>query len=72
MKTIVMTARVAPVAARHTSQQTGFLKLVQDWMDISKQRRALAEMSDHQLKDIGVTRFDAETEAARPFWDVRA
>ena len=72
MKTIAMTARVAPVAARHTSQLTGFLKLVQGWTEISKQRRALAEMSDHQLKDIGVTRFDADAEAARPFWDVSA
>lgn len=72
MKTIVMTARVAPVAARHTSRLTGFRKLVRSWIEVSKQRRALAAMSDHQLKDIGLTRFDAETEAARPFWDVGA
>jgi uncharacterized protein YjiS (DUF1127 family) len=71
MKTLVMTTRVAPVAARPTRQLAGLPKLVRDWIEISKQRRALAEMSDHQLQDIGLTRFQAEDEAARPFWDAR-
>lgn len=32
-------------------------------------RRALLEMSDHQLRDIGVTREEAWREARRPFWE---
>jgi uncharacterized protein YjiS (DUF1127 family) len=32
-------------------------------------RRALLELSDYQLKDIGVTRAQAVGEARRPFWD---
>ncbi|GIL00806.1 MAG: hypothetical protein BroJett030_07050 [Alphaproteobacteria bacterium] len=31
-------------------------------------RRTLALLSDHQLRDIGVTRHQAEREANRAFW----
>ncbi|CDX11853.1 conserved hypothetical protein [Mesorhizobium sp. ORS 3324] len=32
-------------------------------------RLALMEMTDEQLKDIGVSRCDAHREAIRPFWE---
>ncbi|MDG4881298.1 DUF1127 domain-containing protein [Mesorhizobium sp. WSM4884] len=32
-------------------------------------RLALLEMTDEQLKDIGVSRCDAHREGIRPFWD---
>ncbi|MFC0409685.1 DUF1127 domain-containing protein [Roseomonas elaeocarpi] len=32
-------------------------------------RRALLEMADHELRDVGLTRMQARCEAARPFWD---
>jgi len=60
-----------------TSQQTGatiFAKIVAvgRWLNEagrrSQGRAALAQMSDAQLKDIGVTRVQAELEAAKPFW----
>ena len=34
-----------------------------------RQRRALANLPDHLLHDIGVTRDQAAREASRPFWD---
>jgi uncharacterized protein YjiS (DUF1127 family) len=34
----------------------------------SRQRQALAQLDDHLLKDIGVTRQQAIAEAAKPFW----
>jgi uncharacterized protein YjiS (DUF1127 family) len=34
----------------------------------SRQRRALAQLDDRLLKDIGKTRQQAMTEAAKPFW----
>jgi len=45
---------VAPVFAAH---------------DVWRQRRALAELDDHRLDDLGLTRRDAAREAARPIWD---
>jgi uncharacterized protein YjiS (DUF1127 family) len=34
----------------------------------SAQRRALAELDDDRLRDIGRTRAEAQAEAAKPFW----
>jgi uncharacterized protein YjiS (DUF1127 family) len=43
------------------------------WLEHMLERRrsrlALLEMSDEQLKDIGVSRAEAYGEADRPFWD---
>lgn len=35
-----------------------------------RQRRALAELDDRLLDDIGVTKTQARREAERPVWDV--
>lgn len=37
-------------------------------MEKRRSRRALLELSDRQLRDIGVTRADAFIEACRPLW----
>jgi uncharacterized protein YjiS (DUF1127 family) len=34
----------------------------------SRQREALLRLDDHLLEDIGVTRQQANAEAAKPFW----
>lgn len=34
-----------------------------------RQRRDLLDLTDEQLRDIGVTPAQARHEAARPFWD---
>ena len=33
-----------------------------------RSRTLLASLDDHMLKDIGLTRADAEREAQKPFW----
>jgi uncharacterized protein YjiS (DUF1127 family) len=33
-----------------------------------RQRLALGELSDHQLKDIGLTAADVRAECAKPYW----
>jgi uncharacterized protein YjiS (DUF1127 family) len=38
------------------------------WVSISSQRRALAELDDRLLRDIGVTDYEAAVEASKPFW----
>ncbi|WP_297973438.1 DUF1127 domain-containing protein [uncultured Amaricoccus sp.] len=38
------------------------------WDDRRRQRHALAELDDHLLRDIGLTRYRARTEARKPFW----
>lgn len=42
--------------------------LVAVWRQRLRQRRQLARLDDALLKDIGLTRCDAEMESAKPFW----
>jgi uncharacterized protein YjiS (DUF1127 family) len=37
-------------------------------LERSRQRRALAQLSDARLRDIGLTRQDVAGETAKPFW----
>ncbi|MDH3741823.1 MAG: DUF1127 domain-containing protein [Hyphomicrobiales bacterium] len=37
---------------------------------VRRERQLLATLDDRMLKDIGLTRADANLEAARPSWDV--
>lgn len=42
--------------------------LAEAWLERRRQRRSLLELSDHTLKDIGLTRSDAYREGSKPFW----
>ncbi len=37
---------------------------------VQRSRRALAELDDRMLADIGLSRAEADAERARPFWDL--
>lgn len=39
-----------------------------NWIQRHRQRRSLLRLDDRLLEDIGVSRADAEAEAAKPFW----
>lgn len=43
-------------------------KAVVRWIERARQRQVLATLDDHMLRDIGVTRTDAERECRKPFW----
>ena len=38
------------------------------WMERDRQRRALQELSDHMLQDIGMSRCDVYREASKKVW----
>jgi len=38
------------------------------WVDRAAERRQLATMNERDLKDIGITRYDALKEWQKPFW----
>ena len=45
------------------------LMWLEQMLERRRSRHALMQMSDDQLKDIGVSRAEAYGEANRPFWD---
>lgn len=55
-----------------TAKSKAYLIVLRDlfnaWNQRARQRRALAQLSTYQLKDIGITRSDAINEASKPFW----
>ncbi|WP_395015297.1 DUF1127 domain-containing protein [Dongia sp.] len=48
-------------------QRTGDTLLI--WLERYRQRRALVAMSDHMLKDLGLSRSDAGREGGKRFWE---
>jgi uncharacterized protein YjiS (DUF1127 family) len=60
---------------RRSLSATAFVPLMRGWLvalvrlhERSCQRRTLHDLDDHLLRDIGVTREQAEREAHKPFW----
>lgn len=47
---------------------TRWLERLEVWQRRSSGRRELTKLSDHMLKDIGISRADAWHEAKKPFW----
>ncbi|WP_299850182.1 DUF1127 domain-containing protein [uncultured Roseovarius sp.] len=43
---------------------------LRDVLSVYRQRRALAQLDDAALLDLGITREEAETESRRHFWDM--
>ena len=48
----------------------GLSDLIGAWERRARERRMMAEMSDHMLKDLGISRGDAVRESQKPFWRV--
>ena len=59
-------AASAPRTAR--SRLLAIVELLDLWLERRRQRRALVELNDALLKDIGVSRYEAYREASKPFW----
>ena len=58
-------------AARPTRVAATFARIaatLAEWRERARQRRHLAEMSAHMLRDIGVSVSAARAEAGKPFW----
>lgn len=59
--------------ARHHAPTLGFLRTLPARLAalaaVSRSRKGLMRLDDHLLRDIGLTREEAETEARRPVWD---
>jgi uncharacterized protein YjiS (DUF1127 family) len=60
-----------PVARRRSSAMIvlrHMAAVIRSWRQRARSREELARLSDHMLKDIGLSRSDALREAAKPFF----
>ncbi|HDZ57904.1 MAG TPA: DUF1127 domain-containing protein [Pseudomonas xinjiangensis] len=48
---------------------SGWFSRINRWRRLAYERRLLSSMDERMLRDIGVSRSDAERESARHFWD---
>jgi len=46
----------------------GLAGRIRTWRERARQRRHLAGLNDHMLRDIGLTRGDVMAESSKPFW----
>lgn len=58
----------ANLAARLAAALGAAFEALLLWQERSRERRQLREMSDHLLKDLGLSRADIEKESSKPFW----
>ncbi len=54
--------------ARYRQEVAHLCAILRLWALRARQRRQLLAMSPHLLRDIGLSRYDAEHEARKPFW----
>jgi uncharacterized protein YjiS (DUF1127 family) len=60
--------QVAQPATVHVPSPFGWIPPLQWMHDRWRQRQALLKLDDRLLRDIGITREQAEREACKPFW----
>ena len=64
----VQEAPVVGVIAYLSSAYKTIVGKLAEWQDRAEYRRHLAELDDRLLRDIGLSRYDVQREAAKPFW----
>lgn len=67
------TALAAPAPSHHAGGavmrlMTGAVQAVRRWIERRSQLRALADLDDDLLKDIGLTRKDVQRARSQSFW----
>jgi uncharacterized protein YjiS (DUF1127 family) len=50
------------------ARATNACNTAMSWVERSNERHELRSLSDRTLKDVGMSRADAEAEACKPFW----
>jgi uncharacterized protein YjiS (DUF1127 family) len=59
---------VDSVLVRAIAVRNALLARMAEWQQRSAGRRELINLTERDLRDIGITRTEAETEANKPFW----
>ena len=68
MSEIWRSGGIVPARRRVPSNLSKSFDVLLVWLQRRRERRQLAGLSDHVLKDIGVTRADVDGETRKTFW----
>lgn len=55
--------------ARAIAGRKAVLSRIAEWQQRTAGRRELMTLTDRELRDIGISRSEAEAEASKPFWE---
>ncbi|PKP61641.1 MAG: hypothetical protein CVT86_08635 [Alphaproteobacteria bacterium HGW-Alphaproteobacteria-8] len=70
MEAAMRVALRSPRAPRAPLSLRALWRRVMVWRALARERRALAALDPHLLRDMGLDAGSAAQEADRPFWDV--
>ena len=48
--------------------RVGVIQTLYEWQERARSRAALRNLDERMLKDLGLTSYDVEREASKPFW----
>ena len=65
---LIEARRLSPPRARATENVMRPIMMVSRWLDLHSQREQLAELEDHQLADLGLSRAQVRKERAKWPW----
>ena len=60
--------RPGPLSRRRVAPLGRLLRLLIAWSERARERHELESLSDHSLRDIGLSRAEVGREIAKPFW----
>src|SRR5262249_1572229 len=64
----IQSDRTARIAEHPLARWLRMKRVVAAWRHRTRTRHELANLSDRQLRDIGLSRFGASFESSKPFW----
>ncbi|HXW41142.1 MAG TPA: DUF1127 domain-containing protein [Xanthobacteraceae bacterium] len=64
--TVIAVPRLRPRARQRAPRS--LIAVLREWRRRIRSRRELAAISERSLRDIGLTRYDADFETRKPFW----
>lgn len=72
MEYIMNTSALSLSRSLSSGRGGSLLARIATMVKVARERRMLADLDSHALKDLGLTEKDVAREMARPFWDVPA